>query len=283
MSAISASEVKSLRDRTGAGMMECKRALVESQGNVDAAIEWLRKQGFAKAAKKAERSAKDGGIAVAQSADGRVAALVEIHCETDFVAKTDEFREFARNVAQYVCATPITDVHAVLEHTINGQTVQDRQTTLTAKLGENIGVSRFVRKDAGAGQKLAYYIHAGDKLATIVVFDDPDNQLTDEAGRDIAMHVAAMNPNYLSSDQVPADVIAKEKEILRAQLDDTNKPAEILEKILTGRLQKFFSEQCLVDQIFVKDPQGKRSVQQALQAIGKNIRLRDMVRLQVGA
>lgn len=283
MTQISAGEVKSLRERTGAGMMECKKALVESQGNVDGAIEWLRKQGFAKAAKKAERAAKDGGIAVECSADGRAVAMVEIHCETDFVAKTDEFKTFAQAIATWVCAQPVNDVSDILAHTLDGQTVQDRQTALTAKIGENIGVSRFVRKTASASQKLAHYIHAGDKLGTVLLFDDPDHALSDEAARDLAMHVAAMNPAYLSRDQVPADVIAKEKEILRAQMPADKKPAEIREKILDGRLNKFFSEQCLVDQIFVKDPHGKRTVQQVLQGVGANIRLRDMVRMQVGA
>lgn len=282
MTTISAAEVKSLRDRTGAGMMECKKALVESQGNFESAIEWLRKQGFAKAARKAERSANDGGIAVSCSADGNTVALVEIHCETDFVAKTDEFKVFARSIATWVCAHPVTEVAKILTQALDGQTVQDRQTALTAKIGENIGLSRVIRKTAGPGQRLAHYVHAGDKLATLVLFDDPDRALSEEAARDIAMHVAAMHPGYLSREQVPAAVIAKEKEILKAQMAETKKPAELLDKIVDGRLNKFFSEHCLVEQIFVKDPQGKRTVQQVLQGVGKNIRLRDMVRLQVG-
>jgi elongation factor Ts len=285
MTAIRASEVKALREQTGAGMMECKRALQESAGDVEAAVAWLRKQGLSKAAKKATRSATEGVIAIQTSQDGAVVGMVEVCCETDFVAKNDQFRTFVDAIVSAVATNDMADSAALLATPLaSGEPIEAAQTALTATIGEKIEVGRFVRCTAGSPQqKLATYIHAGDKIGVVVTFDDPANQLTDEAGRDVAMHVAAMNPPYLNREAVPEKTIAQEKDILRSQMGDSKKPPEIVEKILNGRINKFYAEACLTEQVFVKDPQGKRSVTAVLQSVGDQIVLRDMVRFQIGA
>ncbi|MBI2343128.1 MAG: elongation factor Ts [Deltaproteobacteria bacterium] len=280
---IRASVVRELRERTGAGMMECKKALLETNGDMDAAIAWLRKHGLSKAAKKAERVAKEGTIAVYIGPNDASMTLVEVHCETDFVAKNEQFQQFASTVAQIIGEHDFSDVAAVQGAMLDGETVLQHQTQLTMTIGENIGVGRFAKRVVQKpSERLIHYIHAGSKIGVIVQFDDPRQQLSDDVARDIAMHVAAMNPPYVTRTAVPAPLIEKEEEILRAQLADDKKPAEIVEKILQGRLNKFFAEICLDEQVFVKDPQGKRSVQQILHSVGDAIRVKDMVRLQVG-
>ncbi len=280
---IAATEVRALRERTGAGMMECKRALEESAGNVESAIEWLRKQGMAKAAKKATRTAKEGQISTWSAPDGSAVVLVEVHCETDFVVKTEEFQRFAKEVTELAGTKGLSDPAALLAQSINGTTVEQWQTELTAKIGENIGVSRVVRR-AGTTptHKVAQYIHAGSKIGVLVSFNDPANQLTPTIAKDVAMHVAAMNPQFVRRDQISADVIAREQDIARAQLADQKKPPEIIEKILVGRIAKFYSEVCLLEQIFVKDPQGKQTIAQAIKAVGDQIEVLDAIRVQVG-
>lgn len=282
---ISASDVKGLRDRTGAGMMECKKALQESRGDVEEAITWLRKQGLAKAAKKAGRAAKEGLIFSCVSADQRAVAMVDVHCETDFVAKTDEFQRFGSDVAALVESfQQCPSLNDVLGASIHGVSVEARQSELTAKLGENIGVSTAVCCRAQAATEiLAHYVHPGAKIGVVVRFDDPDRKLNIEAARDVAMHVAAMNPQFLNREQVPADLLERERAIHCDQLAAEKKPVAILEKIIDGKVAKFFSEVCLEEQVFVKDPQGKRSVKQVLQTVSPKIRLLEMRRLQVGA
>lgn len=280
---IAASTVKRLRDKTGAGMMDCKKALQAAAGDVDGAVQWLRKQGIAKAAAKVGRTASEGIIVDGRSADGRLVVLAEVNCETDFVVKTEDFQQFAQQVAQVVLMAQPADRAALLASAIGQHTVADVQTAITAKIGENIHVGRFVyQRLTTTTQKIAKYIHAGSKIAVLVAFDDPEGQLSEAAGKDVAMHVAAMNPSYLRRSEVPAATLAQEKDILRAQMTETNKPAEILDKILTGKLGKFFSEQCLEEQVFVKDPSGKQTVGQALQQLSAQIRIISMSRLQVG-
>ena len=242
---ISASMVKELRERTGAGMMECKKALVEAGGDLDAAAEILRKSGQAKADKKASRVAADGRVVVAQ--DGTKAAMVEVNSETDFVAKDENFVAFAEAVAAAALASGVTDAEALgAEKLADGRSVEDARTDLIAKIGENIGVRRVQQIESSG--VLASYLH-GARIATVVALDGGDEQLA----KDVAMHVAAMNPQYTSEADVPADVLEREKRILTEQAQDSGKPAEIIEKMVTGRVNKFLKEITLVGQPFVKD------------------------------
>ncbi|PIR20511.1 MAG: elongation factor Ts [Deltaproteobacteria bacterium CG11_big_fil_rev_8_21_14_0_20_47_16] len=277
-----ANDVKSLRERTGAGMMDCKKALTESQGNVDDAIEILRKQGLASASKKAGRVAAEGMIAHQLDAKARTLAMVEVNCETDFVVKTPEFSKLADDAAQLIATQNPADVAALLQLKVADQTVEAIQVALVAKIGENIGVRRFLRTSWNDKQDCAIYTHTGSKIAAAIVYDDPNKKMPAELARDIAMHITAMNPQYVRQSDVPAEFIAKEKEISLASMADQKKPAEIMEKIVAGKIQKYLADICLEDQIFVKDLEGKRSVSKVLAAIDKDIRITQMLRLQVG-
>jgi len=244
--AVTAAMVKELRERTGAGMMECKKALVETNGDLDAAIEALRKSGLAQADKKASRIAAEGKIALAISEGGNNAVMVEVNCETDFVAKDSSFNAFAEAVARNALNDEPTDVDALMATTIDGASVEEARQALVSKIGENIKVRRFVR-DTTSGT-LGAYVHGG-KIGVLVSISGGDEELA----RDLAMHVAALNPEYISADDVPADVMAHEKDILIAQAQDSGKPAEIIEKIVTGRLRKHLAGITLLGQPFVKD------------------------------
>ena len=279
---ITASMVKELRETTGAGMMDCKSALSETSGNMEEALELLRKKGIAKAAKKASRTAKDGLIGNYLSDDGKMGVLVEVNCETDFVTKTEDFQGFVTKITNVICDKNPADMDALMETECDGGNVKEAQTAIVAKIGENIGIRRFARKDVSGDKKLTSYIHAGSKIGVMVEFTDPVGKLDDATARDVAMHVAAMNPQFVRKDDVPESVITKEKEIMKAQMADTKKPAEILEKIVTGKIGKFYTEVCLEDQVFVKDPDGKASVGGWLKKIDDGIRVDSFVRLQVG-
>ncbi len=243
--AVTAAMVKELRERTGAGMMECKKALVETGGDLDAAIEHLRKSGLAKADKKASRVAAEGKIEMAQADDGQSAVMVEINCETDFVAKDENFGRFAAAVAAAALDPAVTDVEALGASAIEGGTVEEARQALVAKLGENIQVRRFER---AAGDAIGAYVHGG-RIGVLVALEGG----SEEVARDVAMHIAALNPGYVSVDDVPADVVAKEKEILVAQARDSGKPDNIIEKMVEGRLRKYLAENTLHGQPFVKD------------------------------
>lgn len=277
-----ANDVKTLRERTGAGMMDCKKALNESKGNMDTAIEILRKQGLASAAKKAGRVASEGMIAYRCDTNERVLAMAEVNCETDFVVKTAEFAKLCEDVVTLVAKRNPATLDALLLEKIDDHTVQATQMGLVAKIGENIGVRRFLRRSWVNGQNCAVYVHTGAKIAATIIYDDPQKKFPVELARDVAMHITAMNPQYIRKSDVPEDVIAKEKEIGLASLKDQKKPAEIMEKIVAGKIQKYLSEICLEDQIFVKDPEGKKTVAAVLATIDKGIRITDMIRLQVG-
>ena len=254
--AITAAMVKELRQRTGAGMMECKKALVATDGNIEAAIENLRKSGLAKADKKAGRVAAEGLVKIAISEDGKQAALVEINSETDFVAKDDNFIEFSNRVAAVALSANPADIDALLASELSdGETVELARQALIAKIGENVQVRRF--NNISTNGTIGAYIHGG-KIGVLV---DLNGDNTDLA-KDIAMHVAAVNPQFISAADVPADVLAKEKEILVAQAQDSGKPAEIIEKMVNGRLRKHLAEITLVGQPFIKDPD--MSVEQLL-------------------
>jgi len=238
--------VKELRERTGAGMMECKKALVETGGDMDGAIEFLRKSGLAQADKKASRVAAEGKIALAISDDAHEAVMVEVNCETDFVAKDDSFLAFAEAVARNALAESPADVEALMQTRIDGATVEEARQALISKIGENIQVRRFVRSSSDGS--LGAYVHGG-RIGVLVDLSGGDLELA----RDLAMHVAAMNPEFVSADDVPADVMAREKDILIAQAEGSGKPAEIIEKMVEGRLRKHLAGITLLGQPFVKD------------------------------
>jgi len=245
--AITASLVKELRERTGSGMMECKKALVESDGDIEAAAELMRKSGAAKADKKAGRVAADGAIKVIVTEDRKTAVILEINSETDFVAKDENFQSFADGVLQAVLQHKPSSVEALAGLSIaDGQTIEEARQALIAKVGENIQIRRF--EIVESDQAVSSYLH-GSRIGVLV-----DSSAVAETGRDIAMHVAAVNPRFVNEQAIPAEFIEKEKGILIAQAQDSGKPPEIIEKMIQGRLKKFLAEVTLVDQPFVKDP-----------------------------
>tara|TARA_A100001391_G_scaffold72773_1_gene46679 strand:+ start:32 stop:889 length:858 start_codon:yes stop_codon:yes gene_type:complete len=240
--------VKELRERTGLGMMECKNALVEAGGDIEKAIDDLRKSGQAKAAKKAGRTAAEGAVVVATSDDNKRAVMVEINSETDFVARDDNFLGFCDKVAAAALAADEVDVAKIAELSVEGGgTVEEARQGLVQKIGENIQVRRAVRLNAEG--LVGSYVHGG-KIGVLVALTGGDAEL----GKDVSMHVAAVSPMVVKSDEVPAEVLDKEREIIRAQPDMEGKPAEIVEKMVGGRINKFLKEVSLNDQPFVKDP-----------------------------
>ncbi|GMR18356.1 MAG: translation elongation factor Ts [Gammaproteobacteria bacterium] len=247
--AISASQVKALRETTGLGMMECKKALVETNGDKEAAIELLRKKAGAKVQKKAARTAADGAISIKVSDDKKVVAMVEVNSETDFVAKGDEFLAFAANVAACVATNNPSDVAELQDQTLvaGGNTVAKELESMITTLGEKMNVRRFVRHESQG--HIGSYLH-GRKIGVVVDLEGGSEQLA----RDVAMHIAAIRPEYISKDDVPAEVIAKEKEIFAAQAQDSGKPDNIVEKMVMGRVNKYLNEITLLGQSFVKDP-----------------------------
>jgi elongation factor Ts len=259
---ITASLVKELRERSGAGMMECKKALTENAGDVDAAMEYLRKTGLAKADKKSGRVAAEGRIAVAQ--DGGRAVLVEINSETDFVAKDENFVGFSDAVAKAALSSGAADAEALKSAALgNGDTVENGRLALVAKVGENVQVRRLVRVD---GDNVAAYLHGG-RIGVLVNLKGGSAELA----RGLAMHVAAMNPPFVSPAQVPSEVAAKEKEIALAQMTDKDraKPAEIQEKMVAGKINKVLAEMCLTGQAYVMDT--NTTVEQALKKEGAEV------------
>ncbi|MGJ8663201.1 MAG: translation elongation factor Ts [Marinicella sp.] len=269
---ITASMDKELREITGAGMMECKKALVETNGNIEVAIENMRKSGAAKAAKKSGRVAADGIIKVAASADSKTAVLVEINCETDFVAKDENFLSFTDQVVEAALAHKATEVDAVMAAEVDGKALELLRTELVAKIGENVQVRRVKLVENTAGS-VGFYSH-GKNIGVVVSATNADDDLI----KDIAMHVAAANPEYVSEEQVPAAQLEKEKEILIAQAQDSGKPAEIIEKMVGGRIRKYLAEITLKGQPFVKDPDV--TVEKLLNA--KNADVVEFVRFEVG-
>jgi elongation factor Ts len=250
--AITAAQVKELRERTGSGMMECKKALVDAGGDMEAAVEALRKAGIAKADKKASRVAAEGLITIELSDDARTAALVEVNCETDFVAKKEEFREFASAIARRVLAADPKDIGELLAMPLaetDASTIEDTRKSLIAKIGENITVRRFVRIESDS--PLATYSHGG-RIGVVVDYSGGDAVL----GKDLAMHIAAHDPRpvCVSEAEVPAELVAGEREIFTAQARESGKPDNIIEKMIEGRIRKFLSEITLLGQGFVKDP-----------------------------
>ena len=260
---ITASLVKDLRERTGAGMMECKKALTENKGDIDTAAEWLRKQGLAKADKKASRVAAEGRIVLAQ--DAGKAVLVEINSETDFVANDDNFKNFASTVAQVALSSGAHDIDALKAARLaTGETVEEARAAIVAKVGENVQVRRLIRIDSA--NTVAAYVHGG-RIGVLVETKGGDADFA----RGVAMHVAAMNPPYNKASDVPAEFVAKEKEIELARMSekDKAKPAEILEKIIGGKVAKIINENTLYGQPYVLDTD--KSVEAAAKATGADV------------
>lgn len=245
--AVTAAMVKELRDRTGAGMMECKRALVETNGDIEAAVDHLRKSGLAHANQKASRVAAEGMIALSLSATGKHAVMVEVNCETDFVAKNENFISFAEAVAANALSEDPADVEALLSTRIGDATVEQARQILVTKIGENIQVRRFVHISTDG--TIGTYVHGG-KIGVLVDLTGGDETLA----RDLAMHIAALNPKFVADEDVPAEIIAREKDILIAQAKSSGKPAEIIEKMVSGRLRKHLAGITLLGQTFVKNP-----------------------------
>jgi elongation factor Ts len=271
MAEITASLVKELRERTGAGMMECKKALTENAGDIQAAADWLRKTGLAKADKKANRIAAEGRIAMAQ--DESRAVLVEINSETDFVAKDANFLAFTEEVAQTALESGAQDAEALkAAKTASGPTVDEGRQALVAKVGENVQVRRMARIESG--NTVGAYVHGG-RIGVLVEVKGGNAELA----RGLAMHIAAMNPPYISPAHVPADFVAREKEIALAQVKDSGKPAEILEKMISGKIAKTLAEISLTGQPYVLDT--NITVEAALKAAG-GAQVLNFVRLAVG-
>jgi len=266
---ITADTVKKLREQTGAGMMECKKALTESNGDFDKAVDLLRQKGLAAAAKKAGRIAAEGVIAI--HVEGATGTLVEVNSETDFVAKNNEFRKFADDLAKLISAQNPADIQALSALAFGDSTVEAKRQELIQKIGENLSVRRFVRFDTDG--KISSYLH-GTRIGVIVDYSGGDDQL----GKDLAMQVAASNPLYLSRETVPAENLQRERAIYEAQVKESGKPANVVGKIVEGKLEKFFGETCLIEQIFIKDPDGKKKVKDIL----KGAVVRRFARFQVG-
>lgn len=270
---VTATMVKELRERTGAGMMECKKALTETAGDLDQAIELMRKQGLAKADKKAGRVAAEGRVVVQRDATGSAAIAIEVNCETDFVGGGDEFQTFANQVAEAALAAAPVDLDALLALSLpSGASVDERRREMVAKIGENIAVRRFERL-ARQGDVFGLYSH-GSRIGVVVDLKGGDEALA----RDIAMHIAASRPLCISPDEVPADLVAKEREIFEAQARESGKPEEIIQKMVDGRVRKYLSEVALVGQPFVKD--ADQTVGQRLKQAGAQVMR--FVRLEVG-
>jgi len=267
---ISAETVKLLRERTGAGMMECKKALVETQGDLDAAAELMRKSGLAKADKKATRVAAEGTVVALR--DGKSAVLLEINCETDFVARSDEFLKFATALATVALTEAPATVDALLACRDGAASLEEQRRALIAKIGENISVRRFIKVTAPGA--LGAYIH-GSRIGSLVALDGGDEALA----RDLAMHVAALNPAYIDANGVPPAVLDKEREILSEQTKGEKKPPEIIAKMVEGRLRKYLAEITLVGQPFVRDED--TTVEKLLKQAGAKVV--QFVRYEVGA
>ena len=285
--AITASMVKELREITGAGMMDCKKALNETNGNMDEAVEFLRKNGEAKAVKKAGRIAAEG-IVMADVVDDKAAAIVEVNSETDFVAKNDEFKDFVANVVKQALATSSADMDAFLAETWvadASQTVKDALVAKIARIGENLNIRRFEKLESDGC--IVSYIHGGGRIGVLVDADtDVVNDEVKKCLRNVAMQIAAMTPKYVSRDEVSQDYLDKEKEILLAQAkqENPNKPENIIEKMIIGRLNKELKEVCLLDQVYVQDGDltvGKY-VEKVAKENGANLSIKRFIRFETG-
>lgn len=276
MAIISAQMVKELREMTQAGMMDCKKALMQADGVMEKAIEWLREKGLAAAAKKASRIAAEGVVASYVNEDASIGVIVEVNCETDFVAKTDNFVTFAKNVAKHIALANPADVDTLMGQAFvddNSKTITDLVSDATVSIGEKISIRRFGRYETKEGA-VETYIHMGGKIGVLLqVSNDNPATFGEEAFRafyhDVALQIAASHPLYVSRDQVPADVLAKEREIARAKALNEGKPEKIVDRIVDGNIEKYYKENCLLEQVFVKDPD--KNITSLMNEVGKQI------------
>ena len=273
--AITASQVKELRERTGAGMMDCKKALTATNGDMDKAIDFLREKGLSKAAKKASRVAAEGLVETYVDEAAKVAVVVEVNCETDFVANTDDYKNLVLSIAKHIAVNKPADVAELQNQTFLGsdKKVSEIITEAIAKIGEKIDIRRFAVYEYG-DHTLGHYVHGSGKIGVLVELEGGDA----EVAKDVAMHVAAANPSYLDRTQVPDSELAHEKEVLSEQAKNEGKPEKIIEKMVMGRIQKFYKEICLVDQEFIKDPD--KSIKQLLKE--HNAKALRFTRFQLG-
>lgn len=269
---ISASLVKELREKTGAGMLDCKKALEANDGNIEAAVDWLREKGISKAAKKSDRIAAEGVAAIL--VDGNDAVILEMNSETDFVAQNEKFKELVNSVLKTLIKSDVTTVEEALELPCEDGTVNDLIVSKTATIGEKLSLRRFAKVTKGDNETFGSYIHMGGKIAVLIVTENT----SEEVARDVAMHAAAMRPKYVKTTDVPAEEVAREEEVLKEQAVNEGKPAEIAEKMVKGRINKFYKEICLEEQPFVKD--GDINVKTYVKNNGGEIK--SMYRFEVG-
>ncbi|MCZ6570742.1 MAG: translation elongation factor Ts [Deltaproteobacteria bacterium] len=271
MAEITAVQVKALRERTDAGMMDCKRALVEAGGDAVRATDLLRERGLAKARGKAGRSTSEGCIVAGVSANGRRAALAEVNCETDFVARTDQFESLCQKIVEPILEQNPRDVNALLALSLEGGTVNERVVGAVATLGENIQVRRFVRLEAPSNGLIGSYIHAGGKIGSLVQVeaDEPSKPEVQTIVRNVCMHVAATNPLGVARNDIPQEEVERERAVLSKQAQTEGKPAHVVEKIVAGRLGKFFREVVLLEEPLVMDPE--RTVEAAVKEAGARV------------
>ena len=285
MAAITAAMVKELREMTDAGMMECKKALVEADGDMDKAVDVLRTRGLAAAAKKVGRATNEGTVMAIVSDDATKGAVVELNCETDYVGMNEKFKGYAEKIARAAMAANVEDVEALKAVDAEGETVEDVLTDAIHTLGENMNLARAAVVEAGG---VASYIHGGGKIGVLVTFDvegiDPASDEFQHCGRDVAMQVAAASPVSATRESVPAEVVAHEMEIYKAQAAESGKPENIQEKIATGRLEKFYKESCLTEQAFVKNPDQNVTdyVNEVAKKLGGTIKVTGFKRFMLG-
>ena len=291
MATVTSQMVKELREMTQAGMMDCKKALVASEGDMDKAVEWLREKGLAAAAKKAGRIAAEGVVASYISEDAKVGVIVEVNCETDFVAKTDNFMNFAKNVAKHIAKANPADVDELLNQKFvddETKTITDLVSEATVSIGEKISIRRFARYETEMGA-VESYIHMGGKIGVLLLVEN-DNAatLTNDTFKtfyhDVALQIAAAKPSYVRKEEVPTETLDKEREILRAQALNEGKPEKIVDRMVEGRVEKYYKEVCLLEQPFVKD--GDKSISklaaEVAKEIGANIKVVSFERFERG-
>ncbi|GEN44949.1 translation elongation factor Ts [Alkalibacillus haloalkaliphilus] len=272
--AISAKLVKELREKTGAGMMDCKKALQETDGDLDQAVEFLREKGMSKAAKKADRIAAEGSTHIVT--EGNTAVMIEVNAETDFVAKNDEFKNLLDVLANHILTHKPATVEEAFEQKINGdETVSEYITSAIAKIGEKLSLRRFEIFESDANSAIGAYIHMGGKIGVLAQLEGTTDE---DVAKDVAMHVAAINPDYLSREEVDQEIVDTERERLKQQALEEGKPENIVEKMVEGRLGKFFEDICLLDQSFVKDPD--QTVKKYVESKGASVK--SFVRYEVG-
>lgn len=271
MATITASQVKELRERTGVGLMECKKALAENNGDIDQSIQYLREKGLSKAAKKAERSTNEGKVTIQVSADQKKAVILEVNCETDFVANNEDFVSFGQKIANTILDQNIESLDALEATSIDGKNLSELTGEYVLKLGENIKVKQFQTISA---EFVSSYTHMTGKMGAVIAFS---GTVEEETGNDIAMHTAAVNPPFLNKDQVSEADLENEKNILKTQAENEGKPADVVEKIVMGKINKFYKENCLLEQAFVKDD--KKAVKDLL---SNGVTITEFVRYQLG-